>query len=270
MSTSSLKGTALVTGASSGIGAVYADRLAKRGHDLILVARDESRLTALAERLRAETGVKVEVLRADLTNKADLKAVEERLATDQAITLLVNNAGAAGFGKFATADRDAIDTLIQLNVTAVTRLAAAAASNFVARDSGTIINISSVVGLLPEFQSPVYGATKAFVTYLTQGLRQEFGESKVRLQAVLPGATRTEIWERAGKDVNELDPNSVMDVDDLVDAALAGFDQGELVTIPSLPNAADFDAYNAARLNLAPNLSRRYPADRFKASSKAA
>ena len=269
MSTSS-KGAALVTGASTGIGAVYADRLAKRGHDLILVARDEARLNTLAQRLRAETGVKVEVLRADLTNKADLKAVEERLASDQAIEVLVNNAGAAGFGLFATADRDAIDTLIQLNVTAVTRLAAAASSNFVARDHGTIINLASVVGLLPEFKSPVYGATKAFVTYLTQGLREEFGASKVVLQAVLPGATRTEIWERAGKDVNELDPNSVMDVDDLVDAALSGLDQGELVTIPSLPDAADWNAFNAARLNLAPNLSRRYPADRFKASPKAA
>lgn len=270
MSTSSTLGVAVVTGASTGIGAVYADRLAKRGHDLLLVARDETRLTALAERLRAETGVKVEVLRADLTNKTDLKALEDRLASDQAIDVLINNAGMAGFGGFATADRDGLDTMIQLNVTAVTRLAAAAASNFVPRDRGVIVNISSVVGLLPEFKSPVYGATKAFVTYLTQGLREEFGASNVRLQAVLPGATRTEIWERSGMDINTIDPETVMDVADLVDAALAGFDQGELITIPSLPNPADFDAYNAARLNLAPNLSRRLPADRFKTASKAA
>ena len=263
MSTST-KGAALITGASTGIGAVYANRLAKRGHDLILVARDEARLNALAERLRAETGVKVEVLRADLTDKADLVRLEDRLATDQAIEILVNNAGAAGSGPFAGGDRDVIDRLIQLNVTAVTRLASAAASSFVPRDHGTIINLASVVGLLPEFKSPVYGATKAFVLYLTQGLRADWEGSKVRLQAVLPGATRTEIWERAGVDIETLDPNSVMDVDDMVDAALAGLDQGELVTIPSLPNAADWDAHNAARLNLAPNLSRRYPADRFK------
>jgi short-subunit dehydrogenase len=169
MSTSS-KGTALITGASTGIGAVYADRLAKRGYDLILVARDEARLNALAERLRAEAGVKVEVMRADLTDKADLKAVEERLAPTGHYPL-VNNAGVAGANDFATADPDAFDKMIQLNVTAVTRLAAPPPRNFVPRDSGTIINLASVVGLMPELGMPVYGATKAFVTYLTQGLR---------------------------------------------------------------------------------------------------
>jgi short-subunit dehydrogenase len=265
MSDNNSKGVALITGASTGIGAVYADRLAKRGYDLILAARDESRLNALAERLRAETGVKVEVIKADLTDKADLVKLEERLATDPAIELLVNNAGAGGFAGFAVSDRDAIDRLIQLNVTAVTRLAQAASSAFVPRDRGTIINLGSVVGVMPEFRLPVYGATKAFVLYLTQALREEF-PAGVRLQAVLPGATRTEIWERAGHDVDALDPNTVMDVDDLVDAALAGFDQGELVTIPSLPDPADWDAVQGARGKLAPNLSRRYPADRFKAA----
>lgn len=256
-------GTALITGASTGIGAVYADRLARRGHDLILVARDEARLNVLAERLRSETGVKVEVLRGDLTDKADLRRLEDRLASDPAISVLVNNAGAAGGGGFATADRDAIDTLIQLNVTAVTRLAAAAAASFVPRNSGLIINLASVVGLLPEFRSPVYGATKAFVLYLTQGLRAEWEGSAVRLQAVLPGATRTEIWERAGVDIETLDPNSIMDVNDMVDAALAGLDQGELVTIPSLPDVADWQAFNTARLAMAPNLSRSQPARRL-------
>ncbi len=265
MSDTTSKGFALVTGASTGIGAVYADRLAKRGYDLILVARDETRLTALAERLKAETGVQVEVLKADLTDRADLAKVEERLATDTAITLLLNNAGAAHFGGFETVERDAHEKLIALNVLAVTRLAAAAAANFVPRDTGTIINISSVVGLVPEFKSPVYGATKAFVTYLTQGLRVEYASSKLRLQAVLPGATRTEIWERSGADLSAADPETVMDVADLVDAALAGLDQGELITIPSLPDAADFDAFNAARLKMAPNLSRRTPATRLKA-----
>ena len=259
----STKGKALVTGASSGIGAVYADRLAKRGYDLILAARDEARLNTLAERLRAETGVQVEVIKADLTSKTDLAKLEDRLATDTAITLLLNNAGAAHFGGFESVDRDAHEKLIQLNVVAVTRLAAAAAANFVPRDTGTIINISSVVGLLPEFKSPVYGATKAFVTYLTQGLRAEYADSKIRLQAVLPGATRTEIWERSGADLSAADPETVMDVNDLVDAALSGLDQGELVTIASLPDAADFDGYNAARLKMAPNLSRRVPAARL-------
>ncbi len=266
MSDKNTKGAALITGASTGIGAVYADRLAKRGHDLILVARDEARLNALADRLRAQTGVKVEVIKADLTNKADLVKLEQRLASDTAITTLVNNAGVAGANDFAGSDPDAFEKLIQLNVVAVTRLAAAAARNFVPRNAGTIINLASVVGLMPELNMPVYGASKAFVTYLTQSLRVQFAGSAVRLQAVLPGATRTEIWERSGHDIEAMDPNMIMDVDDMVDAALAGFDQGELVTIPSLPNAADWDGALAAKAKLYPNLSRSQPADRLRAN----
>jgi len=259
------KGAALITGASTGIGAVYADRLAKRGHDLILVARDQARLNALAERLRAEAGVNVEVIKADLTNKADLVKLEQRLATDTAITTLVNNAGVAGANDFVGSDPDAFEKLIQLNVVAVTRLASAAARNFVPRNTGTIINLASVVGLMPELNMPVYGASKAFVTYLTQALRVQLAGSAVRLQAVLPGATRTEIWQRSGHDIDAMDPNMIMDVDDMVDAALAGFDQGELVTIPSLPDAADWDDAQAAKARLYPNLSRSQPAARLKA-----
>lgn len=266
MSEDNGKGAALITGASTGIGAVYADRLARRGYDLVLVARDEVRLNALAERLRAETGVKVEVVKADLTKKADLAGIEARLAADTAITALINNAGVAGSNDFVAADPDALERMIQLNVVAVTRLASAAARNFVPRNAGVIVNLASVVGLMPELNMPVYGATKAFVTYLTQGLRAQLGDSPVRLQAVLPGATRTEIWERSGSDINAMDPDMVMDVDDMVDAALAGFDQGELVTIPSLPDAADWDGALAAKAKLYPNLSRRQPAERFKAA----
>ncbi|WP_454761184.1 SDR family NAD(P)-dependent oxidoreductase [Caulobacter segnis] len=264
MSTNNTKGAALITGASTGIGATYADRLAKRGYDLILVARDEARLNALADRLRAETGVKVEIIKADLTDKAALLKLEDRLATDTGIAALVNNAGVAGANDFVATDPDAFEKMIQLNVTAVTRLAAAAARNFIPRNKGAIVNLASVVGLAPELGMPVYGATKAFVTYLTQGLRVQFGDSAVRLQAVLPGATRTEIWERSGQDVNSLDPNMVMGVDDMVDAALAGFDQGELVTIPSLPDAADWDGALAAKAKLYPNLSRNEPAARLR------
>ena len=264
MSDKNSKGAALITGASTGIGAVYADRLAKRGYDLILAARDEARLNALAERLRAETGVKVEVIKADLTDKADLLALESRLAADTAITALVNNAGVAGAGDFVGSDPDAFEKMIQLNVVAVTRLASAAARNFTGRNAGTIINLASVVGLPPEMNMPVYGATKAYVIYLTQALRAQLAHSAIRLQAVLPGATRTEIWERSGTDINAIDPSILMDVDNMVDAALAGLDQGELVTIPSLPDAADWDAALAAKAKLYPNLSRDQPADRFK------
>jgi hypothetical protein len=263
MTQSNSRGAALVTGASAGIGATYADRLGRRGRDLILVARDAARLEASAAKLRAETGVSVEVLRADLTDKADLARLEERLAADPTIDLLINNAGAALFGGFLEHGPAQIESLIQLNITAVARLANAAAKAFSARSHGTIVNVGSVVGLLPEYRSVVYGATKAFVLYLTQGLNEEIGGAGVRLQAVLPGATRTEIWERSGRDPAGLDPARTMDVDELVDAALAGLDRGELITIPSLLDPAEWDAFQAARLKMAPNLSNAHPAPRY-------
>jgi len=264
MSNTTSKGAALITGASSGIGAVYADRLAKRGYDLILAARDVGRLEALAERLRDAAGVKVDVVQADLTDRADLKVLETRLRTDPAIVLLVNNAGAALAGGFADADPDKLENLIQLNITAVTRLAHAAAAGFAPRGSGTVINIGSVVGLAPEmFAGSAYGATKAFVLYLTQTLNTELAPRGLTFQAVLPGATRTEIWDRSGMGLHNVPSEILMDVNDLVDAALAGLDQGELVTMPSLPEKADWDTFQAARLALAPNLSRSRPAARY-------
>jgi short-subunit dehydrogenase len=257
------KGVAVITGASSGIGAVYAERLAHRGYDLILAARDDTRLKASAEKLQAEAGVKVEVFRADLTDRDDLKSLEARLRGDSAITLLINNAGAALFTATAEADPDALENLIQLNVTAVTRLAAAAAANFKAQGRGTIVNVGSVVGLVPEYGSVVYGATKAFVLYLTQAMNHELAGTGVAFQALLPGGTRTEIWDRSGKGSAGLDPARTMEAGELVDAALAGLDQGELVTIPSLPDPADWKAYDAARQVLLPNISHAHPAKRY-------
>jgi short-subunit dehydrogenase len=264
MSKHNIPGAALITGASSGIGATYADRLARRGHDLVLVARDTARLEALAAKLKAETGVKIDIITADLTQKADLARVEARLRDDAGIDILVNNAGVSLAGAFVDQDVDRVESMIQLNIVSVTRLAHAAAKAFAARDRGAIVNISSVVGLAPELQMAVYGATKAYVTYFTQTLRLQLSP-KIHLQAVLPGATRTEIWDRSGSGGAEaLDPGMLMEVDDLVDAALAGFDQGELVTIASLPDPADFAAYDAARAKLLPNLSRNRPAERYK------
>jgi len=262
--------TALITGASTGIGAVYADRLAKRGHDLILVARDKQRLEALAEKLRAATGRKVEVLPADLTSPADLRRVEERLRNDAAITTLVNNAGMAVDGTLDVADPDKLETLINLNVTALTRLTVAITPRLIARQGGTIINIASVLALVTEMFSATYNASKAYVLSFTQSMQTELGKHGIRVHAVLPGATRTEIWERAGIDVNQLPAEMVMHVDEMVDASLAGFDQGELVTIPSLPDAADWDSFTKARQALGPNLSHNHAAARFKVKQAAA
>lgn len=264
MNSISPKGLALVTGASSGIGAVYAERLAARGYDLLLVARDEQRLQAAATRLRAEHKVQVEVLKADLTLQVDMLKVEQRLRSDSSISLLLNNAGIAADGSLAVADTDQLEAMIQLNVVAVTRLAAAAAASFSAAGRGAIINIASVVALIPERFNATYSATKAYVLSLTQSLAAELDGKGVQVQAVLPGVTRTEIWERSGIDAQGIPAEMIMEATEMVDAALAGFDQGELITIPSLPDSADWDSFVAARFALGPNLSKSSAAARYK------
>ena len=259
------KRAVLVTGASTGIGAIYADRFARRGHNLVLVARNAARLATLAERLRAETGVAVDVLPADLTDSRDLARTEQRLREDARIGVLVNNAGTTIPSGFLKQSGDAIEKLIALNVTAVTRLASAAAQRFVHSGEGAIINLASVVGLAPEFGSTVYGATKAFVLFLSQGLSLELAPKGVYVQAVLPAATRTEIWEHAGKDINAVP--GVMEVGELVDAALVGFDRRELVTIPPLPDAAHWSAYEASRKAMLPNFAQTQPAVRYRSAA---
>lgn len=259
-----VQGTALVTGASTGIGAVYADRLAKRGYDLILVARDAQRMEALASRLRTETGHTVEVLPADLTNRADIARIEQRLTDDQSITLLVNNAGMSLNGGLLDSEPAAIERLIALNITAPTLLASAAGKVLAQRKRGAIINIASILALIPEAFDGVYSGSKAYVLNLTLSLVNQLKDAGVHVQAVLPGATRTEIWERSGKDVDALPPEIVMEVDHLVDAALLGFDRGETVTIPPLADEEQWTRYNEARLALGPNLSRREVAPRYR------
>lgn len=255
----------LITGASSGIGATYARRFARRGHPLVLVARDEARLNALAAQLRAECGVTVDVLRADLTAAADLAAVEARLREDDRIGILINNAGLAQSGGFPEQHAGSIDRLVSLNVTAVTRLAAAIAPRLAQAGEGAIVNLGSVVGLAPEFGMSVYGATKAYVLFLSQGMSLELGAKGVYVQAVLPAATRTEIWERAGIDIDTLP--EVMDVDELVDAALVGFDRREPVTIPPLHVAERWSALDGARLALLSDIRQARAAERYRTPS---
>ncbi len=266
MSTAELtKGTALVTGASSGIGAVYARRLAERGHDLVLVARDVAKLTALADRIRATARVRVELLPADLTAKADLLRVEQRLRSDEGINLLVNNAGVGATAALVDSNVDSLDQMIQLNVTALTRLTRAVAPGMVARGRGAIVNIASIVALAPELLNGTYGGSKAFVLAFTQSLHHELGPKGIQVQAVLPGATSTDFWSTAGMPVSHLPSEIVMNVEEMVDAAFVGFDRKELVTIPSLPDAADWDRFDAARKALGPNLSHATAAARYAA-----
>jgi short-subunit dehydrogenase len=263
MSNRPSKGTALITGASTGIGAVYADRLAKRGYDLVLVARSQDKLNEVAKQIRSATDRKVETLQADLTIPADVQRVAGRLASDSSITALVNNAGIAAASKLLESDPDYLDQMIQLNVTALTRLALAAAAGFVARGNGLIINIGSVVALAPELLNGTYSGTKAYVQNFSTSLKNELAGKGVTVQVVLPGATATPLWDKAGVPIHSLPAEWVMTTEDMVDASLAGLDQGEFATIPALPDAADFEAYEKARLALAPNLSRKNPADRY-------
>lgn len=233
----------LITGASSGIGATYAERFARRGHDLVLVARSTEKLEVNAASLQAETGVRVDILPADLTEAEDLAKVAARLREDASIGVLINNAGGNVGGGFLGQDADDLGRLIALNATSVLRLSHAAASAFVERGEGAIINVSSVLSLAPEFGTSVYTATKAFVLSLSQALQSELGSRDIYVQAVLPGATRTEIWKSA--DQSKLPP--MMDVGELVDAALVGFDRREAITIPSLHDESRWSALEAAR-----------------------
>jgi uncharacterized protein len=263
MSKPSNLGAALITGASTGIGSVYAHRLAQRGYDLILVARSQKLLSTLANEISAKTGRQAEALAADLTVKADLKRVEERLRSDGQVTALVNNAGFGGVAKLIESNVDEMENMIQLNVTALTRLTSAVLPGFLERSNGLIINISSIVALSPELLNGVYGGTKAFVVTLTQSLHNEVKDKGIRVQAVLPGATATAFWDRAKFPVHNFPGELVMTAEEMVDASLAGLDQGELITIPALPNISDWEKFEEARKALGPNLTRQHSAARY-------
>ncbi|KRA61204.1 AraC family transcriptional regulator [Caulobacter sp. Root656] len=261
--TNSTKGPAVITGASTGMGAVYADRLARRGHDLILVARNTDKLDALADQLVQATGRRVETLAADLRRAADLETIAQRLRTDPAITMLVNNAGVGSSTPLLDSDVEAMGEMIALNVEALMRLTYAAAPAFVARGGGTIVNMASIVAIGPEILNGVYGGTKAFVVAFTQSLHHELAGRGLRVQAVCPGAVGTDFWALAGTPLDQLPPTIVMSPQDAVDAALAGLDQGEIVTLPALADLAAWQTYEDARQALIPIISRTQPAARY-------
>lgn len=262
----STSGTALITGASSGIGATYAKRLAARGYDLILVARDESRLNQLAALLSEQHTVQVKVLAADLTDEQDVQRVESELATNANITLLLNNAGMSVEGEFLEADINRINSMLTLNIVTPTRLAQAAGRAFKARGNGIIINIASVLALVHEMFNGAYNATKSYVLTLTRAMQRELADSGVHVQAVLPGATRTEIFDRAGQPINTIPAERLMEVDEMVDAALAGLDNKEAVTIPPLEDLQMWQDYDRARGTMVPHLSRNKSATRYHQS----
>lgn len=252
----------LITGASSGIGSVYADRFAQRGHNLVLVARDTNRLDKISKDLQEKYGVQVEFIQADLSKDQDISKIEDVLKNDADIEILVNNAGIALNGNFLTQDRNEIEKLLTLNMTAVVRLSHAISQKLVNKGKGAIINLGSVLGLAPEFGSTIYGASKSFIQFFSQGLHLELKDHGVYVQAVLPSATKTEIWERSGMDLSQVPP--LMDVNDLVDAALIGFDRKETITIPVLKDENQWNNFEKSRITLLPNFSSAEVAQRYK------
>ncbi|MDN7442470.1 SDR family oxidoreductase [Burkholderia cepacia] len=264
--TTSTKGTALITGASAGIGAIYADRLAKRGYDLVLVARNQDRLNTLARRLMAETGRSVETVAADLNDKAALARIEGILRENSNITMLVNNAGIGSVASILDGDVDTMESMINLNITALTRLTYAVAPVFASKGTGTIINISSVVGIAVELLNGVYSASKSYVLSFGHTLQRDLADKGVRVQTVLPAATATEFWDVAGY-AKQKEAASTMTADDLVDAALAGLDQGELVTIPTLHDGDGWTQWEAARRALTPQFANAKAAPRYVADA---
>jgi short-subunit dehydrogenase len=264
MSTS--KKTAVVTGASSGLGAVYADRLASRGYDLILVARRADRLAALSEKLSKTHGAKVQVLAADLENESDLAKVESVLANDSSVHVLVNNAGLAKLRPLANTPLADSISQVSLNITALTRLTHAVLPGLLSRNDGVVINIASVLAVHSLPISSVYSGSKAYVLAFSRGLQGELAETGVKVQVVLPASTATEIWSEgvSGIPLSALNPEAVMTVEDCVDAALAGLDMGEAVTWPSVADASLWNTFDSARAALFAATQTKTPAPRYR------
>ncbi len=187
---------AIVTGASTGIGAVYARKLAERGYDLIAVARNAERLEANASRIREETGRAVEVIVADLSKPEEVVKLAERIGEDATIAFLVNNAGLSTQGGVLQGSLADAENLIAVNITAPTLLSIAAAKAFAARGGGAVVNSSSVTAFVPEMFDGAYSGSKNYLINLTISLAGKTKDAGVRFQAVLPGPTDTEMWAR--------------------------------------------------------------------------
>jgi uncharacterized protein len=260
---SSTKPVAVVTGASAGIGMVYARRLAARGFDLILIARRADRLVALAKEIQDQYHSMVEVVAADLTDSADLARLENRVAADKRVTMLVNNAGNAKLAPLSRTSTEDSASMIALNITALTRLTQAVLPAFLAKNSGSIINIASVLSLHSLPISSVYSGTKGYVLNFSRGLQAELAGTGVKVQLVLPATTSTELWDLAGIPLSQLSQSSIMTAENMVDASLAGYDQGEAVSLPSVDDTSLWKAYDLARSNLFAATQTGRPASRY-------
>lgn len=239
-------GTAVVTGASSGIGASFASRLASDGYDLLIVARRADRLSELAGRLRENTGVHVETLVADLSDPQDVGRLETRLSQIP-LSVLINNAGVGALGPTSKVPADAQDALLRVNVIALTRLSLAAIDRFKAAGRGTLINIASVMALLPSAGGGAYSGSKAYVLNFTRSLRLELSGSGIGVHAVMPGPVRTEFFSSQGLSDAIFPDSAYVSADELADAVMAGVRQGHEVITPTLSSANIWLDFEAAR-----------------------
>ena len=227
---------AWVTGASVGIGAAFARRLARDRYDLALVARDRERLATLAGELRREHGIRADVVAADLTDRAARAAVEAALEGDEGLDLLINNAGFGTVGAFAGLDPDGEESEIALNVVALVRLTRAALPGMLRRGRGAVLNVSSLAAFQPGPHNATYAATKAFVNSFSEALHEELRGTGVRAMTLCPGFTHTEFQARAQIDVSGIPAAAWMSPEAVVDAALAGLQRGDVVCVPGTAN----------------------------------
>jgi short-subunit dehydrogenase len=262
---SDLKGTAVVTGATGGLGALYAAGLAERGYDLLLVGRQQQTLDAVAKAVKQKANVKVDSIVANLAEAKGLARVEARISSDPAITALINSATAVTFSPLAKLASQALDETIAVNITALTRLTHAVLPGLLARGAGAIVNFASVLAFHPWPEFSVYNASKAYVVSFSQALQGVVAGKGVLVQVVTPPAVDTNFWNQAGLPVSNLPAGAVMKPQHLVDAALSGLDRGESWVFPSLAEQTLWDDHQKTRQALVGGLMNGAPAARYAA-----
>lgn len=253
-----------VTGASSGIGVAYAERMAQRGYDLILVARRRNRLEEIAKRIQTKAKRTVEIVTADLADAKDLLRVEALLAEREDIDFLINNAGLGALGPISKVTADALENLIKINIVALTRLTHAVLPGFLRRNAGTIVNIASMIAVMPTPSGAGYSGSKAYVLNFTRSLQMELSKTNIVVQAVLPGPVRTEFFEASGLTAAPFPDELFMSADELADTALQALDQRELICFPSLEDASRWTTFEEGRIALSRALMQSgRPATRY-------